>query len=152
MGDEGKSADDIPDEEVGADEHIRSDENTVEEVGTDLKYVNSDAEHSFDEESRDDGHGNIRRRTSKRVFYILESNVPSFLVGMVFKSVSKFRMAVAKYAVARGVEIKYEKNENFRVRCSCKQACPWMIYASKDKKSGDFLVKTYNPNHRCTRT
>ena len=70
---------------------------------------------------------------------------------MCLLNVTVFRMAIAKYAIARGVEIKFEKNENTRVRCRCKQACPWVLYASLEKKSGDFLVKTYNPNHRCTR-
>ena len=41
--------------------------------------------------------------------YNPESKMPAFLVGIISKSVIEFRMAVAKYAVARGVEIKYEK-------------------------------------------
>ena len=143
--------DDCIAEEVGADEHVGGDENAPEEVGTDPEYVNSDDEHSFEEDSSEDGNGNIRMRKSKRVFFNPESNVPAFLVGMVFKNVTEFRMAVAKYAIARGVEIKFKKNENTRVRCRCKQACPWVLYASLEKKSGDFLIKTYNPNHRCTR-
>ena len=62
----------------------------------------------------------------------------AFLVGMVLKNVTEFRMAVAKYAIARGVEIKFEKNENTRVRCRCKQACPWVLYASLEKKEWGF--------------
>ena len=36
--------------------------------------------------------------------YNPKSNMPIFLVGMVFKSVTKFRMAVAKYVVAGGLK------------------------------------------------
>ena len=83
--------------------------------------------------------------------YNPNSNVPAFLVGIVFKSVVEFKMAVVKYVIARGVEIKYEKNKYFKVRCIYKAACPWVIYASLKKKTGNFIIKTYNPNHRCTR-
>ena len=48
-------------------------------------------------------------RKSKRVFFNPESNVPAFLVGIVFKNMTEFRMAVAKYAIAKGVKIKFEK-------------------------------------------
>ena len=106
---------------------------------------------SYEEESGEEGHGNIRRQKSKRVFYNPTCTVPTFLVGMVFKSAEEFRTAIAKYAIARGVERKFEKNETHRVRCRCKQACPWSVFASSDKKSGDFVVKSYHPNHRCTR-
>ena len=113
---------DCIDEEVGAGEHVRVDknENALEEVGTDPEYVNNDDEHSFKEDSSEEGHGNIRMRKSKRVFFNLESNVPAFFVGMVLKNVTEFKMVVAKYAIARGVEIKFEKDENIRVRCRCK--------------------------------
>ena len=77
--------------------------------------------------------------------------MPTFFIGMVFKSTEEFRTTIAKYVIARGVEIKFEKNKTHRVRCKYKQACPWSIFASSDKKSGDFIVKSYHPNHRCTR-
>ena len=48
--------------------------------------------------------------------YNPKGNVPSFLVGMVFKSVEEFRSSIAKYAIARGIEIKFKKNETIRVR------------------------------------
>ena len=84
-------------------------------MGTDPEYINSDDEMSFNEESGEDGHGNIWRRKSTRVVYNPEGNVPSFLVGMVFKSAEEFRSAIAKYVISRGVEIKFEKNETTRV-------------------------------------
>ena len=61
--------DDCIAEEVGADEHVGGDENAPEEVGTDPEYVNSDDEHNFEEDSSEDGNGNIRMRKSKRVFF-----------------------------------------------------------------------------------
>ena len=43
-------------------------------------------------------------------------------------------------------------NESTRVRVKCKSGCPWLLYASKERRSENFTIKTYNPKHKCTRT
>ncbi|XP_059306282.1 uncharacterized protein LOC132057682 [Lycium ferocissimum] len=53
---------------------------------------------------------------------------------MVFENVEVFRKAVANYAVEYHVQLKLKPNER----------------RSVDKKSGDFMVKTYHPIHKCT--
>ena len=59
-------------------------------------------------------------------------------------------MAVTRYAIQEHIQIEKYVNEpgRVRVRC-CKESCPWLLCASKDKTSGDFIVKTYNPIHKC---
>ncbi|XP_050211777.1 uncharacterized protein LOC126661938 [Mercurialis annua] len=60
--------------------------------------------------------------------------------------------AIRKYAVNRGVEVKMVKNEPTRFRVHCKkEGCEWHILASKVGATGDIVVKTYVPRHKCFR-
>lgn len=39
-----------------------------------------------------------------------------------------------------------------KVRVKCKgKGYEWLLYASFDRDSGDFIVKTYKPKHKCIR-
>ncbi|WMV40475.1 hypothetical protein MTR67_033860 [Solanum verrucosum] len=71
-------------------------------------------------------------------------------LGMVFESVKEFRLAVTKYAIQRRVQIEKCVNEptRVRVRC-CKVNCKWLLYASLDRKTNNFVIKTYMPIHLC---
>lgn len=60
-------------------------------------------------------------------------------------------MALSKYSVGRGVEINLIVDESKRIRVVCTKPCPWLLFASTNNRSGDFVVKTYNPEHRCNR-
>ncbi|KAL3381480.1 hypothetical protein AABB24_001550 [Solanum stoloniferum] len=72
---------------------------------------------------------------------------------MVFENVKKFREALSKYAIERGCQLDKIHNDQRRVKVKCKaNGCPWILYASKDFKSSDFIIKTYNPRHKCYRT
>ena len=72
---------------------------------------------------------------------------------MVFENVKKFREALSKYAIERGCQLEKIHNDQRRVRVKCKaNGCPWILYASKDFKSSDFIIKTYNSRHKCYRT
>jgi len=74
-------------------------------------------------------------------------------LNMVFENVKKFREALSKYAIERGCQLDKIHNDQRRVRVKCKaNGCPWILYASKDFKSSDFIIKTYNPRHKCYRT
>ena len=101
------SNDNEANDSTAATKNVGQNVNATEEVGPEPKFVNSDDELSYEEESGEEGHGNIRRQKSKRVFYNPTGTVPTFLIGMVFKSAEEFRTAIAKYAIARGVEIKF---------------------------------------------
>ncbi|KAH0639298.1 hypothetical protein KY285_035884 [Solanum tuberosum] len=69
---------------------------------------------------------------------------------MVFEGANQFRKAVTDYAVEYRRQIKLRPNEKHRVRVKCKNAnCKWLLYASIDRDSGDFIVKNYHPVHKC---
>ncbi|XP_055962319.1 uncharacterized protein LOC130015693 [Mercurialis annua] len=71
---------------------------------------------------------------------------------MMFKNAPEFREALRKYVVNRCVEVKMVKNEPTRVRGHCKkEGFEWHILASKIGATGDFMVKTYVPQHKCFR-
>jgi len=97
--------------------------------------------------------GSLRgRKKSNRVIYDSTCDVVIWQCGLVFESVKEFREAVTKYAIKKGVELDKYVNESTRVRVKCKSGCPWLLYASKEGRSENFTIKTYNPRHRCTKT
>ena len=64
---------------------------------------------SYDEKYGEEGHGHIRRKKLKSVIYNPISNMPTFLISMVFKSAKEFWITIIKYVIAKGVEIKLKK-------------------------------------------
>ncbi|WMV45057.1 hypothetical protein MTR67_038442 [Solanum verrucosum] len=90
------------------------------------------------------------RMRSKKVRYDEDCEVSIFELGMVFEGVNQFRKAVADYVVEYRRQIKLRPTEKHRVRVKCKNAnCKWLLYASIDRDSGDFIVKNYHPVHKC---
>ncbi|XP_042018886.1 uncharacterized protein LOC121766685 [Salvia splendens] len=71
-----------------------------------------------------------------------------FCCGMIFQNVQECRDALAKYAIMKGLQIHYIKNDQVRVRAECMEKCPWKFLASKNSHNNDFVVKTYVPNHK----
>ncbi|KAH6795249.1 hypothetical protein C2S52_005726 [Perilla frutescens var. hirtella] len=61
------------------------------------------------------------------------------------------RDALAKYAIMKGLQIHFIKNDQVRVRAGCMEKCPWKFLASKNGHNNNFTVKTYVPNHKCHR-
>ncbi|WMV26536.1 hypothetical protein MTR67_019921 [Solanum verrucosum] len=39
-----------------------------------------------------------------------------------------------------------------QVRVKCTAGCPWLLFGSIDSRTGDFVVKNYNPVHKCNGT
>ncbi|XP_059303689.1 uncharacterized protein LOC132055743 [Lycium ferocissimum] len=72
---------------------------------------------------------------------------------MIFGSVDEFRDAVTKCAVQRRVQIEKFVNEptRVRVRC-CKKNCKWILYASLDNETNNFVIRTYIPLHKCEKS
>ncbi|KAH0721050.1 hypothetical protein KY285_005919 [Solanum tuberosum] len=126
-------------------------------VGDEPFYDSSDAD-SFESESEGEidieRSDNLRaRKKNKRVSYDPTWKKVVWQLNMVFENVKKFREALSKYAIERGCQLDKIHNDQRRVRVKCKaNGCPWILYASKDFKSSDFIIKTYNPRHRCYRT
>ncbi|XP_071737034.1 uncharacterized protein [Rutidosis leptorrhynchoides] len=71
-------------------------------------------------------------------------------VGQRFNSVTDFRDALRKYAIANRFAFKYKKNDSHRVTVKCKtEGCPWRIHASRLSTTQLICIKKMNPNHTC---
>lgn len=121
----------------------------------DSSDVDSFVSESNCEEVSDDEEegGHLRaRRKSSRVVYDPDYEKVVWQVGQVFENINEFRDALTKYALKKGVQLETKKNNQKRVRAICREGCPWMILASREGRSTNFTVKTYNPRHKCHRT
>ncbi|KAH0761773.1 hypothetical protein KY290_017846 [Solanum tuberosum] len=63
-----------------------------------------------------------------------------------------FREAITRYAVQEHVELDKYVNDATRVRVKCTTGCPWLLFGSIDSRMVDFVVKNYNPVHKCNGT
>ena len=63
----------------------------------------------------------------------------------------QFRFVVAKYAVIKGLETRFVKNERKMVKARCKKKYPWKLFASIDNSNDTFIVKTYHQHDNCGR-
>ncbi|KAH0711865.1 hypothetical protein KY289_007824 [Solanum tuberosum] len=64
----------------------------------------------------------------------------------------EFREAITRYAVQEHVELDKYVNDATRVRVKCTVSCPWLLFGSIDSRKRDFVVKNYNPVHKCNGT
>lgn len=71
-------------------------------------------------------------------------------VGQRFNSVTEFREALRKYAIANQFGFKYKKNDSHRVTVKCKaEGCPWRIHASRLSTTQLICIKKMNAEHTC---
>jgi hypothetical protein len=79
---------------------------------------------------------------------------PHLDVGMSFDSAAQFRKAVREYNLFRGKDVKFTKNDGDRVIGVCRnnaKGCPCRVYGSLVPGDMTFILKSLNPDHRCTR-
>ncbi|KAG5589617.1 hypothetical protein H5410_040131 [Solanum commersonii] len=62
------------------------------------------------------------------------------------------RVIFDKFAEKVGVQLEKYINKPKKVSLRCREGCPWMLYASLDKSSDDFIIKTYIHKHKCVKT
>ncbi|XP_060178275.1 uncharacterized protein LOC132608233 [Lycium barbarum] len=128
----------------------------------DEPYYPSDEAASFEtdpDDISDDDEGVVKQRVkakrwklTNRVVFDKTSKKIVWETGLQFESVNEFRTAVTKYAVHEHVAIEKCINEPTRVRVRCVEGCPWLLFASLDSRTNNFVVKTYNPIHMCDPT
>ncbi|XP_059302141.1 uncharacterized protein LOC132054092 [Lycium ferocissimum] len=128
----------------------------------DEPYYPSDEAASFEtdpDDISDDDEGVVeqrvkakRRKLTNRVVFDKTSKKIVWETGLQFESVNEFRTATYKYAVHEHVAIEKYINEPTRVRVRCVEGCPWLLFASLDSRTNNFVVKTYNPIHMCDPT
>jgi len=143
--------------DIGYDEtNVGSKDSLLGKLGGDEPYYPSDEAPSFElEEETGWGDGEeveqiVRKKKKNRVIFYPTSEKIVWELGLVFANVREFREAVTKYAVQEKIQIEKYVNEpgRVRVRC-CKKGCPWLLVASLDSQTTDFMVKNYNPIHMC---
>ena len=61
------------------------------------------------------------------------------------------REEIAKYAISKGVALKYVRSEPNKIRVKCEDGCPFLLYLSKDGSNPSLVVKTLVPEHNCYR-
>ncbi|XP_058746238.1 uncharacterized protein LOC131619115 [Vicia villosa] len=71
--------------------------------------------------------------------------------GMEFNSLDEFREAIREWSVLNGREIKFVKNESYRVRLECRAKCGFLILCSKVGHKNTFAIKTIFDKHTCAR-
>lgn len=71
-------------------------------------------------------------------------------LGMTFSSIKKFRKADTKYAIQKRVQVEKYVNESTRVwvKC-CKENYKWLLYASIDSESNNFVIGIYHSVYVC---
>ena len=110
-----------------------------------------------DETHTPDGSGDEENRTSSRRLIVEPStDFTTFVwkVGHRFPNRASFRSAVGRYAVLQGKNLTFiasNKNRGQRLGVRCVKNCPFKVYASWDKSSACFVVKTMTNVHTCHR-
>ncbi|KAF3617770.1 putative transcription factor MYC2-like [Capsicum annuum] len=127
---------------------------------SDLRDIPSEDGSDVDEELRDfrqerrEKYSTTKKETKKQEKRLLklEKYMWKFLVVSIeaLGILVKFRKAIADYVVEYRRQVKLKPNEKHRIRVKCISAnCNWLLFSSTDSDSGDFIVKNYNPIHKC---
>ncbi|RWR78801.1 Mutator-like protein transposase [Cinnamomum micranthum f. kanehirae] len=73
-------------------------------------------------------------------------------IGREFQDRQTFRNTLAKFAIYGNFTLRPLKTNMTKVIARCRdQECPWRIHASIVESGPQFKVRTYNPNHKCSR-
>ncbi|KAK4382619.1 hypothetical protein Sango_2854200 [Sesamum angolense] len=70
-------------------------------------------------------------------------------IGMKFPSREKYREALRDWAVRRGWDLTFVKNEKTKITAICKNGCDWRIHASPVMKTTTFQIKSIKGQHNC---
>uniref|UniRef100_A0A1S3ZQM4 Transposase MuDR plant domain-containing protein n=1 Tax=Nicotiana tabacum TaxID=4097 RepID=A0A1S3ZQM4_TOBAC len=124
-------------------------------IGGDEPYYLSDEAASFEtdpDDVDDEGEGEVQQKVKARRRKIKRRVIFDKTCKKI-ASVRDFREAVTKYVVQQKVSIEKYVNEPTKVRVKFKKAsCSWLLVASYDSRTKDFVVKNYNPVHKCDPT
>jgi hypothetical protein len=83
---------------------------------------------------------------------VIDMSSPVLENGMKFADVYQFREAVREYNLKIGKDLSFVKNDKDKVIIVCKdEHCNYRVYGSQVRDEITFQIKTYNPNHTCTR-
>ncbi|CAN1268566.1 hypothetical protein LINPERPRIM_LOCUS13225 [Linum perenne] len=90
-------------------------------------YVETDS----DDETADHG----VRMKNPYLMYNRNTDTPYFETTMTFTSLNEARTAVIKHSIKERRDVKYVKNESYRIRLKCKfENCSWLFFVSLNKR------------------
>jgi hypothetical protein len=106
--------------------------------------------------SDDENEAHSRRRCVPKVSEFVETDMddPKLEVGQRFIHAKQFREAVRTFNLLKGKDVQFTKNDGDRVIGVCRSrgdGCPWRVYGSLVAGEMTFMIKSFNPTHRCTR-
>ncbi|KAL0438655.1 UNVERIFIED_CONTAM: hypothetical protein Slati_2348500 [Sesamum latifolium] len=70
-------------------------------------------------------------------------------IGMKFPTREKYREALKDWAVRRGWDLTFVKNEKTKITAICKNGCDWRIHASPMMRNTTFQIKSIKGQHNC---
>ncbi|KAL4290229.1 hypothetical protein GQ457_14G012310 [Hibiscus cannabinus] len=147
---------DTDDAMVGDDvvDEIEPKENDGKLEGNESEYLDSSdpGEYGGSDESEAEVCGTFVGQKTVGPRYDPNCSIPTWELGMRFEDNLQFKEVVRKYSVAKGLKLNFVKNEPNRTRVCCKGNCPWLIFASHDSRYDCYVLKTYNPIHKCYRS
>ena len=91
----------------------------------------------------------VPKERSNSIHFNLDDQRQYFELGMIFDCVYGVREEIAKYAISRGVALKFVRSERRRIRVKCADECPFVLYVSKDGSNPRLAVKALVPKHNC---
>jgi hypothetical protein len=104
----------------------------------------------------DENEAHSRHRCVPKVseFVEIDMDDPKLEVGQRFIHAKQFREAVRTFDLLKGKDVQFTKNDGDRVIGVCRSrsdGCPWRVYGSLVVGEMTFMIKSFNPTHRCTR-
>lgn len=147
---------------VGLMKGRRKETTSEHEHNTAGDEMNSDELISLDGSSSSDEDSRPKENTRFHQFNSKADMVdPQFKVGMIFGTSKIFKDAVREHAIKTCKAIKFVKNDSIRVRAICRPAytpkeekkspCGWTLQAFKMQGLPSFQLRTYEPEHNCSR-
>jgi hypothetical protein len=104
----------------------------------------------------DENEAHSRHRCVPKVSKFVETDMddPKLEVGQRFIHAKQFREAVRTFDLLKGKDVQFTKNDGDRVIGICRSRIdgfPWRVYGSLVDGEMTFMIKSFNPTHRCTR-
>lgn len=74
-----------------------------------------------------------------------------FILGMEFSSLCELKDVIREWFVLNRREIKFAKNESYRIRVECRGKCGFLELCSKVGEIHTYQIKTWVGTHTCAR-
>ncbi|XP_057792989.1 uncharacterized protein LOC131009591 [Salvia miltiorrhiza] len=134
------------------------DEEPEKGMGFNLVYDHENAESDYASSGDHDSASTDEELEGKRSRKFRSTYVPKtkpkkldLQLGMRFADGFECKEALRDNAIANGKHIRFGKVTKASCRATCTPPCKWTVFASLVEAHDTFMIKTYVPNHTCTR-